>query len=62
MPFGSYSQIEEDKPQEEIEPQPVEPLPADIRRIHDLERKHVKGIVLEKEKFFFNKAKIVYLK
>lgn len=37
-------------------------MPEDIVEIHNLERKHVKGIVLEKEKFFFNKAKKVYLK
>lgn len=30
--------------------------------IHNLERKNVKGLVLEKEKFFFNKAKILFLK
>lgn len=37
-------------------------MPEDIRRIHDIERRNVKGIVLEKERFFFNKAKVLYLK
>lgn len=37
-------------------------MPEDIRRIHDIERRNVKGIVLEKERFFFNKSKILYMK
>ena len=37
-------------------------LPDDIKQIHIIERKNVKGIILEKVKFFLNKAKIVFLK
>ena len=42
--------------------EPVQELPQDIRRIHELERKYARGMVVEKEKFFFNKPKVVFLR
>ena len=62
-----YADIkEEDDPRDDInerqDEQVTNELPDEIKAIHNTERKNVKGLVLEKQKFFFNKSKIVFLK
>ena len=39
-----------------------EEVPDEIKKIHNIERRNVKGLVLEKERFFFNKSKLIFLK